>query len=88
MQRKGKTLSSSLKRVFIVLDGVIHVFFVPQDGLMSGSADRRPALLPQQGGAASCDSRWGRQSVQPAHCAESTAGGKLKENDGYLYSFM
>lgn len=58
--------------------------FVPQDGDMSGSADGRPALLPQQGGATSCDSRRGRQSVQPAHCAEGTVRGKLKEDDGYL----
>lgn len=30
---------------------------VRQDGVLFGSADRRPALLPQQGGATGCDSR-------------------------------
>lgn len=44
---------------------------------MSGSADRRTALLPQQGGTASCGSRRGRQSVQPAHCAEGATGGTV-----------
>lgn len=56
----------------------VFVCSVPQDGVVFGSADRGPALLPQQGGATSRDPRRGRQSVQPAHRAESSAGGKLK----------
>ena len=69
----------SWRRFFIVWSLALEslVFCVSQDGVMFGSADRPPALLPQQRRATSCDSRWGRQSVQPAHCAEIYARGKL-----------
>lgn len=53
---------------------------------MFGSANRCPALLSEQGGTRSCDSRWGHQSIQPAHCAESTTGGKWKEIYGCFTS--
>lgn len=43
---------------------------------MSGSVNRSPALLPQQRGATCSDSRRGRQSVQSADRAKSTAGGR------------
>lgn len=52
-------------------------FSVPQDCDVSGSAHGRAALLPQQGRTPSCGSRRGRQSVQPAHCAESSARGTV-----------
>lgn len=53
------------------------MFNVPQDRVMSGSANRCTALLPQQGRTPSCGSRRGRQSVQPAHCAEGPTRGTV-----------
>lgn len=43
---------------------------------MSGSVNRSPALLSQQRGATCSDSRRGRQSVQSADRAKSSAGGR------------
>lgn len=60
------------------------MFCVPQDSVMFGCADRRPAVLSQQRRAESCDSRGGRQSVQSARCAKITARGKRKENS-YIF---
>lgn len=48
----------------------------PQGGVVSRGADGRSAVLPEQGGAARGDPRGGSSRVQPAHGAESPAGGQ------------